>query len=127
LANRFLIGPTWIDTVPSEPAAYSAVWVALRAQLANLNVGRVDVQQATLALMGDYGWWIALPFTGFQRYEWHEVRNSHNLAFLDGHVEFLKLRRGYYVTADVNTIHRQEIANQMLEAQDANANVSRRE
>ena len=30
--------------------------------------------------------------------EWHNKPDCHNLAFLDGHVAFLNIRKGYYVT-----------------------------
>ena len=57
-----------------------------------------------LFLIGDYGWinqwkprndpkpeWKALA-------EWHDKEDWHNLAFLDGHVEFLEIKKGIYVS-----------------------------
>ena len=59
-----------------------------------------------LLLIGDYGWinqfrpaphpvqeWKELA-------EWHGRENYHSLAFLDGHVQFLNIRKGFYVTED---------------------------
>jgi prepilin-type processing-associated H-X9-DG protein len=35
--------------------------------------------------------------------EWHGRRDSHNVAFLDGHVRFLSIQKGYYL-ADTYTV-----------------------
>ena len=32
--------------------------------------------------------------------EWHGKVDCHNMAFLDGHVKFLNIRKGHYVVAE---------------------------
>ena len=36
--------------------------------------------------------------------EWHVKPDCYNLAFLDGHIAFVKIRRAYYVTDDYSVI-----------------------
>jgi prepilin-type N-terminal cleavage/methylation domain-containing protein/prepilin-type processing-associated H-X9-DG protein len=64
-------------------------------------VKRDDVHNPSqLLLIGEYGWvdqwW---PF--FQKpLEWHDKPCHYNVAFLDGHAEFLLIRDGLLVTSD---------------------------
>jgi len=57
-----------------------------------------------LLLIGDYGWinqWQPKPH---QKQEWKELAewhgrvDSHNMAFLDSHCQFLTIQKGFYVT-----------------------------
>ena len=52
-----------------------------------------------LLLIGDYGWVNQWSPSVDLRTEWHVRRGHHNLAFLDGHVDFLRIRKGLLVTA----------------------------
>ncbi len=59
-----------------------------------------------LLLIGDYGWinqWQPTPHP-YQEWkelaEWHGKADHHSMAFLDGHVGFLNIRKGYYVTSE---------------------------
>ena len=69
----------------------------INKDLKDLNISRVNNPTQVL-LIGDYGWandWEPeLPQVG----DWHGRRHCHNLAYLDGHVAFLRIRKGLYIT-----------------------------
>ena len=70
---------------------------AINKQLKGVKRAQVD-NLPRLLLIGDYGWinqWLPGDRT---LTEWHDKAEHHNLAFLDGHVEFLRIRKGFYVT-----------------------------
>lgn len=64
-----------------------------------INTSSIKYPASTLFL-GDYGWWghwvYDLPH---YQSEWHGKRCNFNLAFLDGHVESLKIEKGPYFTS----------------------------
>ena len=57
-----------------------------------------------LLLIGDYGWinqwWPERPIPQERKElaEWHGRVDSHNMAFLDSHCQFLTIQKGFYVT-----------------------------
>ncbi len=53
---------------------------------------------ARLVLLGDYGWVSAVASSDRRRIEWHGRPCSHNLAFVDGHVDFVRIHKGLLVT-----------------------------
>jgi len=75
----------------------------LNKKLPNLNRSRVD-NHSLLLLIGDYVWandWEPrVPRIGY----WHGRRCWHNLAFLDGHVDFIRIRKGIYITDEYTVL-----------------------
>ncbi len=65
---------------------------------------------AQLLLMGDYGWfnqWNPQPHKSLEAYELtqcHGKADSFNMAFLDGHVQFLKIHKGFYLTDEYTVV-----------------------
>jgi prepilin-type processing-associated H-X9-DG protein len=66
-------------------------------------------------LIGDQGWlnqWRPMPppvKTAWEQEckpyaEWHVKPDYYNLAFLDGHVAFVKVRKTWYVTDDYSIV-----------------------
>ena len=49
--------------------------------------------------------------------EWHRREDCHNMAFLDGHVRFLNIQKGLYVTDKYTVLPFQELFGLALEAQ----------
>ena len=77
-----------------------------------------------LLLIGDYGWVNQARPSPHPRedwkklQEWHGREDSHNLAFLDCHVRFLKLRKGYYVTDEYCVLPFKDLYNLARKAQE---------
>jgi len=90
--NILLVGQDRIGWLPSIELRDE-----INARLVNLNRSRVD-NPGRLLLIGDYGWsncWQPrVPRVG----DWHSRRCWHNLAYLDGHVAFVHIRKGVYIT-----------------------------
>jgi len=100
--NIFLIGQDSYTPFSDRTAELD---VAIAAQLPNLNVSRV-ASHTRLLLIGDYGWinqWKPRPHPQIEWKEWaewHRKADCHNMAFLDGHVAFTNIRKGFYVTSE---------------------------
>jgi len=90
--NIFLIGQDQVGWMPSEELKD-----AINARLKGLILTEVD-NPSRLLLIGDFGWLNQCRPNVPQIGDWHGKAYHHNLAFLDGHVEFLNIRKGLYVT-----------------------------
>ena len=61
-------------------------------------------------MMGDYGWynqWRPQPHASEEwktLAEWHKRQDWFNIGFLDGHVEFTHVKKGYYITNDYSVV-----------------------
>jgi hypothetical protein len=88
---------------------------------------RVNRSQVTdpsrLLLMGDYGWvnqWRPMPHP-YKEWkdlaEWHSKVDCHSMAFLDGHVGLLRIRKGYYVTSEYWVLPFEDLRELALEVQ----------
>jgi prepilin-type N-terminal cleavage/methylation domain-containing protein len=81
----------------------------INKRLRNLTFSRVDNPSRVL-LIGDYGWFNQSKPDAHGREdwkklaEWHNRVNHHNMAFLDSHVKFLNVRKGFYVTDEYNVL-----------------------
>lgn len=96
--NIFLIGQNQIGWLPS-----SELRDAINIRLKNLIRGHVG-NPSRLLLIGDYGWMNqSLPLVP-RMGDWHGRPYHHNLAFLDGHVGFLHIRKGLYVTDEYTVL-----------------------
>lgn len=99
--NFFLIGPNKCGTFCSRTAELDK---KISDRLASVNRDTGLVTPSRLLLMGDYGWiaqWVPTPHPYEElkeMAEWHNRPDHHNVAFLDGRVDFLNIRKGYYVT-----------------------------
>lgn len=94
--NLFLIGQDQYPVNPADPCR--DVLRAVNKRLRKLTQAKVTTDNAKLPLAGDFEW-----FTAFNRYEaaggsWHGQPKQHNLAFFDGHVDFVAIRKGMFVT-----------------------------
>lgn len=101
--NIFLIGQ---DACGSFSPHTEELDRQISERLPNLNLNRVTAKHSELLLIGDYGWinqWYPEPHPKEEwkeLAEWHGRVDSHNLAFLDGHIEFLTVRKGIYVNQE---------------------------
>ncbi len=112
--NLFLIGP---DQVYVPPGDRKDLYNQINARLPNLNVGNVS-DPARLLLVGDNNWvheWE--PVTPHGK-EWHVEARYYNLAFLDGHADFIRIRKGLYVTAEYNVLPFKDLYKMACEVQE---------
>ena len=94
--NMLLIGEGRVLPLPNDPGL--RLTNGINNRLLNLNRSQV-ANPARLLLIGDYGsgyQWLPSPYP--RGVTWHDRCCHYNVAFLDGHVEFLKIRKGVYVS-----------------------------
>jgi len=103
--NIFLVGgpkfdfPLWYSPMTADTTALGD---AINQRIVNLKRGNVD-NASQLLLIGDYGWinqWKPTPFPDpewKEIAEWHGRSDYHCMAFLDGHVKFMEIRKGLWV------------------------------
>jgi len=118
--NIFLIGQNSCGTFSSRTADLDR---EIDKRLSSVHRDMGLISPAQLLLMGDYGWinqWMPTPHLYEElkeMAEWHNKPDCHNLAFLDGHVEFLNIRKGYYVTDEYCVLPFKDLYNLALEVQ----------
>lgn len=101
-ANYILIGQDQVHIDPSGPCA-ETVFTPLNERLPSLTVADI-VNASRLILMGDSGWVPAWQTNTLDPIDWHRRPDMHNVAFLDGHVDFLRVRKGIHTCVDYTTI-----------------------
>jgi len=100
--NIFLIGQ---DRCGAFSEKTNALDMEISQRLTNLNRSSV-ANPSLLLLIGDFGWinqWkpTAYPEEEWKELaEWHRKTDYHCMAFLDGHVKFQNIRKGFYVTSE---------------------------
>jgi prepilin-type N-terminal cleavage/methylation domain-containing protein len=110
--NLFLIGPGGCVPMGTKTKELE---LEICNRLEKLNINKVTASSAHLVLIGDQGWvyqWkLMTPAakltweTQYKPYaEWHVKPDSYNLAFMDGHTAFVKIRRACYVTDDYSVL-----------------------
>lgn len=109
--NVHLVGQSQRGWLPS-----SELQQAINRKLSGLNVSQVG-HTTRLALIGDFGWvncWEPLiPYIG----NGHGKECFHNVAFLDGHVKFIHVRKGLYITDQYSVIPFEDLYNLAKEVQ----------
>ena len=80
----------------------------------DIHISHVTASPAQLILIGDQGWlyqWRWIPLSRKDQWEfykpyaeWHIKPDHYNMAFLDGHVAFTKIRKNYYITDDYSVL-----------------------
>ncbi len=93
LANYLLIGSYSVNLFPSP----------LR-EMVNARIVQVKSSQcfqpAMVLLFGDFFWFNEHLATMPWDYQWHQKENYHNIAFLDVHVDYVEIKKGYYMTGE---------------------------
>lgn len=109
MTNMMLVGQDQLYVDIDDPVA--PVLDQVNERLRQLNISRVDTNHAELLFTADGGWWNSTTCNPYiPRIDWHGVRGGHNVAFLDGHVSFARLRKGLYVTSDYTLIPFRDLA-----------------
>ncbi len=95
--NDFLIGQT--QMTPAGLGALIPLIEGINIHLQQpMNVSRA-YDPSHLILIGDYGWTNQFRPKITAKTEWHNLPAYHTVAFLDGHVEMLQIRKGLFITS----------------------------
>jgi len=114
--NTMLIGPDQMP-VPRDPRMQ--LHIGINKRLKNLNINKVS-KSSLLLLVGDNNWLnefkynVPLSTDG----DWHGKQRHYNMAFLDGHVGFIKIRKGLYVAPKYNVLPFEELYKLAREVQE---------
>jgi len=98
--NTMLIGPDQIG-IPRDPRR--RLHIEINKRLKNLNVNKVS-KSSRLLLVGDNNWLTEWKYVTPHSTDWHDKPRHYNMAFLDGHVGFIKIRKGLYVTSEYSVL-----------------------
>ncbi len=101
ITNSMLIGPDQMRIVPNDPC--TELLEGVNDQLRNLKRSRIS-NEGKLILMGDGGWVYTQNRLDPRKMEWHHHPCKHNFAFMDGHVEFIRICKGLYANSEYTLI-----------------------
>ncbi len=93
--NIMLIGQNKLASRP--PSYLKTLYAEINRRMPTLRLSQID-QWSKLVLIGDYGWVNQWMPQCTIRTEWHGKPACHNVAYLDTHAEFLKVRKGIFVS-----------------------------
>lgn len=113
--NRWLIGQDQVEPPEADPC--HDVLDKMNEHLRKLR--RADVyQEGKLILAGDFGWTYEVNPLDDKKAEWHRKPCGFNIAFLDGHVDFVKMRKGLYVTSQYHVIPFEQLIPEAIACQE---------
>lgn len=101
--NWLLIGPSSLGYVPTD---YAVLRDAINKRLDGLSLTDVTTNPTVLLLVGDNNWideWIPIPMSPHGQ-DWHGKPRYFNMAFLDCHVDFIRIRKGLFVTPEYSLL-----------------------
>ena len=106
-ANMFLVGQNSVGMFSVQTEELDEI---LARRIRSTSITEVTANHSELIMMGDYGWynqWRPKPHTSEESKtlaEWHKRQEHFNIGFLDGHVEFTHVKKGYYITDDYSVV-----------------------
>lgn len=96
--NLMLIGQNQLAFSPADPCA--AVFTQVNSRLRQMTRSRASTPSSKLVLVGDLPWLETWQYVDGPLPPpppvWHGRPCTYNLAFLDGHVELVRVRRGIH-------------------------------
>jgi len=113
--NLFLIGPT--RTGPPS-AKHIDLHREINYRLKELRLTTVTTPATLLPLVGDNNWICEWNPRMPSSKQWHGKSNYHNIAFLDGHVDFVKVIKGLYVAPEYSLLPFRDLHKLALEVQE---------
>ena len=112
--NHLIIGKLPFKWPMDDPCGQ--LFERISARLPELNRSHID-DTSRLILMGDAGWVDAWRIDTVEPIEWHHHTDTHNAAFMDGHVAFTLIRKGIHTCSDYTTIPYSELASEAYDCQ----------
>jgi len=113
--NQTIVGQPQIQPLPFDPCV--AVIFQVNQRLANRGGSAQLADASRLILMGDFGWINTIYPWDSQRISWHQKPCSFNLAFVDGHVDFVSIKKGLLLTENYCYIPYQDLQQQVAACQ----------
>jgi len=101
--NNMLVGPYQLPAQSWFPHPWRTINREINKHLKNLKIENVS-NPSNILFVGDRYWvtqWDPL-WTLSCGMSWHGDRHYYNIAFLDGHVGYVKIRKGLYVAGEYN-------------------------
>jgi len=120
-ANIFLVGQNSVGTFSIQTEELDGI---LARRIRTTSMDQVTANHAKLIMMGDYGWynqWRPKPHASEEwktLAEWHKRQEHFNIGFLDGHVEFTQVKKGYYITDDYSVVPFHDLESMASELQE---------
>lgn len=102
ITNTYLVGQDQLLIRTSDPCKDGLK--ALSDRLPGLRRGRVTTGPSRLLFFGDGEWLDAANASRPWPAGWHGRQGWCNMAFLDGHGDFVRIRKGVYVSRDYTLI-----------------------
>jgi prepilin-type N-terminal cleavage/methylation domain-containing protein/prepilin-type processing-associated H-X9-DG protein len=106
--NIMLIGPEQLLTQNTLPAAMIELNNRVNNHVNSMSRNRA-YQPARLLLAGDHNWQSEQSPILPSDKGWHHAAGTYNMAFLDGHVDFVKIQKGLYLTDSYRLIPLREL------------------
>ncbi len=113
--NQTIVGQPQLQTLPFDPCV--SVIFQVNQRLANSGGSNQLADTSRLILMGDFGWINAIYPWDSQRISWHQKPCRFNLAFVDGHVDFVSIKKGLLLTENYCYIPYQDLQQQVTACQ----------
>jgi prepilin-type processing-associated H-X9-DG protein len=117
--NFLLIGPGELET---DPGITPEPWREIHEEV---NKFTVDIKRAHISeparvvLLGDNNWVEQWFYEDpYDEYTWHDKKYHYNMAFVDGRVEFIHIRKGLYVAEEYKIVPVRELYNRVRELQE---------
>lgn len=117
--NIFLIGQSNVQTAHQQ---FVPLYTEINNRMPGLRRNHID-NYSRIVLIGDMGWlyqWdpdVPLDEPWKTQIEWHQKEEMYNMAFLDGHVEFLKIMEGYFVTSEYSLLPYRDLCSMAMKVQ----------
>lgn len=101
--NHMLVGQPTLFFNKNDVCAL--VLSGVSARITDLRDSQTDTP-GRLLLVGDYAWYPtwSSAYTAKQHADWHARKMHHNAAFMDGHADFIRFRKGMHTTSQYTVI-----------------------
>ena len=104
--NPLLVGQDQVNILSVDPC--KSMWAKVNKKLRSMTRSSIS-NESKLLLIGDFGWVLQYNMFSPVRVEWHGRSYYHDMAFLDGHAEFLWIHKGLHVTPKYTLIPFREL------------------
>lgn len=118
--NHLLVGPNQLPVHGGVGEPWRTINTKVNERLYDLTRERV-AEPSRLLLVGDHNWvgrWDPLVPPAYVSDGWHGRADRYNLAFLDGHVRLLRIRKGLYLAGDYRVQPFGALDSQVMELQE---------